>query len=83
MHADAYVDLQRRVAKRRSSARRTSTRSSRSSREAGGGGGRVADPRAPKHFYSIWKKMHDQGREFDEIYDLTAVRVLTNSVRDC
>jgi GTP pyrophosphokinase len=27
----------------------------------------------PKHFFSIWKKMHDQGREFDEIYDLTAV----------
>jgi len=37
----------------------------------------------PKHFYSIWKKMHDQGREFDEIYDLTAVRVITASVRDC
>ena len=29
----------------------------------------------PKHFYSIWKKMHEGGREFDEIYDLTAVRV--------
>jgi GTP pyrophosphokinase len=27
--------------------------------------------------------MHDQGREFDEIYDLTAVRVITGSVRDC
>src|SRR4029077_20468313 len=37
----------------------------------------------PKHFYSIFKKMHDQGREFDEIYDLTALRVITNSVRDC
>jgi len=37
----------------------------------------------PKHFYSIWKKMHEGGREFDEIYDLTAVRVLTKSVRDC
>jgi GTP pyrophosphokinase len=37
----------------------------------------------PKHFYSIWTKMHDQGREFDEIYDLTAVRVITGSVRDC
>ena len=33
----------------------------------------------PKHFYSIWKKMHEGGREFDEIYDLTAVRVLTNA----
>ena len=37
----------------------------------------------PKHFYSIWKKMHDQGREFDEIYDLTAVRIITGTVRDC
>jgi GTP pyrophosphokinase len=37
----------------------------------------------PKHFYSIWKKMHEGGREFDEIYDLTAVRVLTTTVRDC
>jgi GTP pyrophosphokinase len=27
--------------------------------------------------------MHEGGREFDEIYDLTAVRVLTSSVRDC
>ncbi|MBI2528648.1 MAG: bifunctional (p)ppGpp synthetase/guanosine-3',5'-bis(diphosphate) 3'-pyrophosphohydrolase [Candidatus Rokubacteria bacterium] len=37
----------------------------------------------PKHFYSIWKKMHEGGREFDEIYDLTAVRVIVKSVRDC
>jgi len=37
----------------------------------------------PKHFYSIWKKMHEGGREFDEIYDLTAVRALTSTVRDC
>jgi GTP diphosphokinase / guanosine-3',5'-bis(diphosphate) 3'-diphosphatase len=37
----------------------------------------------PKHFYSIWKKMHEGGREFDEIYDLTAVRVIAKTVRDC
>jgi len=37
----------------------------------------------PKHFYSIWKKMHEGGREFDEIYDLTAVRVIMRTVRDC
>jgi len=37
----------------------------------------------PKHFYSIYKKMRDQGKDFEEIYDLTAVRVITESVKDC
>jgi len=37
----------------------------------------------PKHFYSIFKKMRDQGRLFDEIYDLTAIRVVTRSIKDC
>jgi GTP pyrophosphokinase len=37
----------------------------------------------PKHFYSIFKKMRDQDRLFDEIYDLTAIRVVTRSVKDC
>ena len=36
-----------------------------------------------KHFYSIYSKMTRKGREFNEIYDLTAMRVITDSVKDC
>ena len=36
-----------------------------------------------KHFYSIYTKMTRKGREFNEIFDLTAMRVLTGSVKDC
>ncbi len=36
-----------------------------------------------KHFYSIYSKMTKKGREFNEIYDLTAMRVILDSVKDC
>ncbi|MGI9082479.1 MAG: RelA/SpoT family protein, partial [Thermoleophilaceae bacterium] len=36
-----------------------------------------------KHFYSIYSKMTKKGREFNEIYDLTAMRVRVASVADC
>jgi GTP diphosphokinase / guanosine-3',5'-bis(diphosphate) 3'-diphosphatase len=35
-----------------------------------------------KHFYSIYSKMTKKGREFNEIYDLTAMRVVVDSVKD-
>ncbi len=37
----------------------------------------------PKHIYSIYNKIHDQGRHFDEVYDLIAVRIIVKDVRDC
>lgn len=37
----------------------------------------------PKHHYSIYQKMIVRGRDFNDIYDLVAVRVLVESVRDC
>jgi GTP diphosphokinase / guanosine-3',5'-bis(diphosphate) 3'-diphosphatase len=36
-----------------------------------------------KHFFSIYTKMTKKGREFNEIFDLTAMRVLVGSVKDC
>lgn len=37
----------------------------------------------PKHIYSIWKKMRDQNLTIDQLYDLTAFRVIVDSVQDC
>lgn len=36
-----------------------------------------------KHFFSIYKKMVNQGKTLDQIYDLFAVRILVDSVKDC
>ena len=37
----------------------------------------------PKHIYSIWKKMQRKSAEFGEIYDVYAIRLLVDEVRDC
>jgi GTP pyrophosphokinase len=36
-----------------------------------------------KHLYSIWRKMEKRNVEFEEIYDLIAIRILVEDVREC
>src|SRR5450756_1189247 len=37
----------------------------------------------PKHLYSIYRKMEERQLDFSEIYDVLAIRVLVNTVREC
>ncbi len=37
----------------------------------------------PKHIYSIYKKMKTKNKSFDELYDLVAVRIIVETVKDC
>ncbi|MEK7700556.1 MAG: bifunctional (p)ppGpp synthetase/guanosine-3',5'-bis(diphosphate) 3'-pyrophosphohydrolase [candidate division NC10 bacterium] len=84
LQPEDYVDLQRRVAKRRLEREADINQVIAILEKKLTEVGIESQIRGrPKHFHSIWKKMHEQGREFDEIYDLTAVRVITRSVRDC
>ena len=37
----------------------------------------------PKHIYSIWRKMQRKDRGLEDLYDIRAVRILVNDVKDC
>ncbi|SEV94419.1 GTP pyrophosphokinase [Ruminococcaceae bacterium KH2T8] len=37
----------------------------------------------PKHFYSIYKKMHEKGKDLTQIYDMFACRIIVDSLTDC
>ena len=80
---DSYRDIAERVAKKRTEREETVTRVIDELRLQFENVRLAADITGrPKHFFSIHKKMQ-KGRDFSTIYDLTAVRVIVESVKDC
>ncbi|HTV74415.1 MAG TPA: bifunctional (p)ppGpp synthetase/guanosine-3',5'-bis(diphosphate) 3'-pyrophosphohydrolase [Candidatus Acidoferrales bacterium] len=80
---DAYRDISDRVAKKRAEREASVTSVVEQLRRQFEKLGIKADITGrPKHFYSIYSKMR-KGRDFSTIYDLTAVRIIVDSVKDC
>ena len=84
LEPDAYYELARKVAKKRHERERYINEAADFLKQKLAESGITADVMGrPKHLYGVHKKMREQGREFEEIYDLLALRVLTNTVADC
>ena len=84
LHPDTYQDIQRKIAKKeKESARyidevkRTLLKKLYENRIEGEVTGRI------KQIYSIYLKMKDQNIDFEQVYDITAFRVIVNTIKEC
>jgi len=79
----AYRDIADRVAKRRADREQAVQNVIADVRGRLAAAGIKADVSGrPKHFYSIYQKLQS-GRDFSEIFDLSAIRVIVDTVKDC
>jgi len=79
----AYRDIAEKVAKRRADRERTVETIIGEVRDRFEAAGIKADVSGrPKHFFSIYQKLQ-HGKDFSEIYDLSAIRIIVDSVKDC
>ena len=84
LEPDAYDDVAKRIARKRGERERlVSDLTDVLSRELEKVGIGADITGRPKHIYSVWQKMTRDQKDFTEIYDLSAIRVLVESVRDC
>ncbi len=84
LHPRKYQEIQKWVAQRRADREDFVDDAAEFLRaELAGAGIRADISGRAKHFYSIYAKMSRGGKEFNEIFDLTGLRVLVDSVKDC
>jgi guanosine-3',5'-bis(diphosphate) 3'-pyrophosphohydrolase len=84
LEPEAYRDLAQRVASKREERERyvrDTAQFLQQNLEEAGVAAEVTG--RPKHLYSVHKKMREQGREFEQVYDLLALRIITDTVADC
>ncbi|MBM4323316.1 MAG: bifunctional (p)ppGpp synthetase/guanosine-3',5'-bis(diphosphate) 3'-pyrophosphohydrolase [Deltaproteobacteria bacterium] len=84
LHPDTYGDIQRKIAKKEKErhryieeVKRTLMKKLYENKITGEVAGRL------KQIYSIYLKMKDQNIDFDQVYDITAFRVVVDSIKDC
>lgn len=84
LNPEAYFEVERRVHKTRDERMAEIDAASQRIREALAAEDVTAEVYGrPKHLYSIYNKMRRQGIDFDEIYDLEAIRIITDTVWHC
>ena len=84
LEPDAYEDVAKRIARKRHEREQLVTDlSDLLARELEKVGITADITGRPKHIFSVWQKMTRDQKDFTEIYDLSAIRVLVDSVRDC
>jgi guanosine-3',5'-bis(diphosphate) 3'-pyrophosphohydrolase len=84
LHPEVYYQLKRSVAKKREERERyTKEVVSLLARKVKESGLEAEVHGRPKHFYSIYQKMQQQNLLYDQIHDLTAFRIIVDSVGEC
>ena len=84
LHPESYYDLVEKISRKKDDRERyVNTIKEQLEKELADMGIRADISGRPKHFFSIYKKMVSQKKSLDQIYDLFAVRVIVDSVKDC
>lgn len=84
LQPEEYYDLVEKVAQKRTEREKTIEQVITTLKQKVSSAGIDADiDGRPKHFYSIYKKMYYKNKTFEQIFDLLAIRIIVNTIKDC